>query len=167
MKKILAAKVLKHHGLHGALKIACFLEDFPKYYHRLINDQGESVPITSCTLLDAKHNYYIIKLQELTKVEDTLKFIGRQWFIDDDQLASTEENNYYYHQLIGLPVVDDQNNSVGIVEDLDNMGAGDMVVIRLNINTLVYLPFDLNTFPQVYQDKIIISQDGLDYIFDQ
>jgi 16S rRNA processing protein RimM len=167
MTQILAAKVLKSHGLHGVLKVVAFLEDFPKYYKKLVDDRGNPLLLNSCVLLDATHNYYLIKVEGLHKVEDTLQYIGHQWFINDDQLAPTQDNNYYYYKLIGLPVVDENNNSVGVIEDMDNMGAGDIMIIKLNINTTVHLPFNIDMFPEVLEDKIIISKDGLDYIFEE
>ena len=34
-KKILAAQVLKSHGVHGVLKVGVYLEDFPEYFNNL------------------------------------------------------------------------------------------------------------------------------------
>ena len=82
-------------------------------------------------------------------------------------MTPLEENNFYYYQILGLPVIDEDNNTVGVVEDMHNMGAGDVVIVNLNINRLVYLPFDEYMFPQVHKDKIIISKGGLEYIFEE
>ena len=166
-KKILAAKVLKSHGIHGALKVAVYLEDFDKYFTKITNESGESISLVTCKIFDQKHNYYLVTLKDCNKLEDTLFYLGNQWFIHESHLDIIPENNYYYHELIGLPVIDMENNSMGIVEDVDNMGAGDIIIVRLNINRVVYLPFDEYTFDSVHDDKIIITNQGLNYIFEE
>jgi 16S rRNA processing protein RimM len=166
-KKILAAQVLKSHGVHGVLKVGVYLEDFPEYFNKLVDENQKPVEIITCTIFDEKHNYFLIKIKDCNRLEDTLLYIGKKWFIEDNQLEKTQENNYYYHQLIGLPVLDSQNNSVGKVYDIDNMGAGDIIIVQLNIDRLVYLPFDEYTFSLVNDDKLVITDGGLNYIFEE
>ena len=166
-KKILAAKVLKSHGIHGGLKVAVYLEEFDKYFNQLTNEDESPVEIITCKIFDQKHNYYLVTLKTCNRLEDTLLYIGKKWFIEESQLENIPDNNFYYHQLIGLPIFDNENNSVGIVDDVDNMGAGDIIIVKLNINRLVYLPFDEYTFSYVNNDKMIITQEGLNYIFEE
>jgi 16S rRNA processing protein RimM len=167
MKKILAAKILKGHGVHGVLKIGVYLENFENYYKKLMDDKENPIEILSCSILDQPKKYYLVKLPGINKLEDTLAYIGRKWFIPENQLAPLDNNNYYYHEIIGLPVVDMENNPVGVVSDMDNMGAGDIIIINLNINRLVYLPFDEYMFPNLEKNKVTISNHGLEYIFEE
>jgi 16S rRNA processing protein RimM len=166
MDKILACKILKTHGIHGVLKIKVFIENWDLYWNKIINLNNMPMDIMESKLFDKKHNYFLIKLKDVSRLEEAITFLGKEGYLATENLIPEQDESFYYYKLINLPVKDIQGNCIGTVEDIDNIGEGDVLVIRLNINKIVYLPFDLNTFPQVEKDQIIISQDGLNYIFD-
>lgn len=165
MDKILACKVLKNHGLHGSLKIKVLIENWDLYWNKIIDQNNNPLAITSSKIFDSKHNYYLINIKGVNKIEDGLKFIGHEWYIKTEDLKKEEPQCFYYYKLMGLPVEDIHGNTIGVVEDIDHIGGGDVLVIKLNIEKIVYLPFDIYMFPTIEKDKIIISKEGLDYIF--
>ena len=163
--KILAAKVLKAHGLHGVVKIVSYLNNWLEKLSHIENKNHEKVPIIKSTIFHQKNNYFLIKLENINNLEDAMNLIGDQWFIDTEHLPSLPMDNFYYYQLMNLPIYDSKNNLIGKVDDVSKVGGGDVILVHLNIDTMVYLPFDELTFPEIYSDKIIISDHGIDILF--
>ncbi|MFC6591291.1 ribosome maturation factor RimM [Deinococcus lacus] len=55
---------------------------------------------------------------------------GAQVYAADAELPALEEGRYYYHQLRGLPVQDAQGAQEWEVEDVQDMGYQDLLVLR-------------------------------------
>ena len=163
--KILAAKVLKAHGLHGVLKVVSYLNNWDEKISNIEDKNAMAVPINKSTIFHQKNNYFLVKLDGINNLEDAMGFIGDQWFIDTAHLPSLPTDNFYYYELINLPIYDGNNKLIGTVEDVGKVGGGDVILVKLNIDTLVYLPFDELTLPVVAKDKIIISDHGIDILF--
>ena len=163
--KILAAKVLKAHGLHGVVKIVSYLNNWLEKLSHIENKNYEKVPIIKSTIFHQKNNYFLIKVENINTLEDAMNLIGDQWFIDTEHLPSLPMDNFYYYQLMNLPIYDSNNNLIGKVDDVSKVGGGDVILVHLNIDTMVYLPFDELTFPEIYLDKIIISDHGINILF--
>jgi 16S rRNA processing protein RimM len=51
-------------------------------------------------------------------------------FINASQLDSLPEGEFYYHELIGLDVYDEDDQSLGVLEEVLETGANDVYVIR-------------------------------------
>ena len=62
---------------------------------------------------------------------------------------SFEENEYYFSDLIGLEVVDLEDNVIGKVKSVDNFGAGDVMEIVIKGERSVVLPFSIEAIPIV------------------
>jgi 16S rRNA processing protein RimM len=165
--KILAAKVLKHHGIYGVLKIEVYLDNWLNYLKNIIDENNKTINIINCSCLDKKKNHFLIKLNNVNNIDEAFPYISKLFYILETNLNPLSNNNFYYFQLINLPVKDLQDNTVGVIENIINNGGGDILIIKLNIGTIIYLPFDYYTFPIVEKDKIIISNESLKDIFNQ
>ena len=165
MDKILACTVLKTHGIHGELKIKVLLEDWDLYYTKIIDKNYKHVEINKSRIFDKKHNYYLVHLNNINKVEEAINFVTQEWYIKISDLKPEEHQCFYYYKLINLPVEDEDGNSVGFIEDINNIAHSDNLIIRLNIGKIMELPFNIYMFPKIENDKIIISKDRLEYIF--
>ena len=162
---ILAAKVLKAHGLHGVLKVAVFLDRWDDYKHFLTNNRQEPIPIIHSSIFNKKQNYYLVKLEGIHKIEDTLQYIGQQWFINSKDLQPVNDDCFYHYELINLPIKDREGHTIGFVFAIETIGGGDVLIIELNIKKQISLPFDTYTFPVITKEYITISPEGLNLIF--
>jgi 16S rRNA processing protein RimM len=61
--------------------------------------------------------------------------------VDRSALPPLEEGEYYHADLIGLPAVDRDGNSIGIIAAVENYGAGDLLEIELGEGKRSLIPF--------------------------
>jgi 16S rRNA processing protein RimM len=61
--------------------------------------------------------------------------------VDRSALPPLEEGEYYHADLIGLPAVDRDGNSIGIIAAVENFGAGDLLEIELSEGKRSLIPF--------------------------
>ena len=78
MDKILACKILKTHGIHGVLKIKVFIENWDLYWNKIINVNNMPMEILESKIFDKKHNYFLIKLKDVSRLEDAITFLGKE-----------------------------------------------------------------------------------------
>lgn len=61
--------------------------------------------------------------------EDAEACKGRLVLIDESALAPLGEDEFYWHELVGFDVVDDHGAPLGVVEELWETGAHDVLVV--------------------------------------
>lgn len=91
------------------------------------------------------------------------KLKGQRLFVDRDRLPPPDEDEYYHSDLIGLAVEAPQG-SLGIVRDVFDFGAGDVLEVSGGDFGTVMVPFTKATVPVVdlAGGKLIIDPpDGL------
>ncbi|WP_135230074.1 ribosome maturation factor RimM [Deinococcus fonticola] len=55
---------------------------------------------------------------------------GLKVYAADSELPPLEEGHYYYHELRGLPVLDSTGRTLGTVEEVEDAGYQDLLVVR-------------------------------------
>ena len=74
---------------------------------------------------------------------------GLELYVARDLLPELKENEYYFSDLIGLEVVDLEDNVIGKVKSVDNFGAGDVMEIVIKGQRSLVLPFSSEAVPFV------------------
>jgi 16S rRNA processing protein RimM len=123
-------KLRRTHGLNGDL-----LMD-------VLSDNPESITTGLSVFVGPKH-----KLLKIIRARYTAKamIIGFEGFTDCDQAAilrnldvaiktsearPLEKGRFYQHEIIGMHVVDEAGNTVGIVAEILTTGANDVYVVK-------------------------------------
>ena len=101
-------KIVGTHGLQGGLKIQMdrgVLYQLPPntsvQFSPHVNSKTYSIQSVS------KQKTYILKLQELTSIEDAEKYVGKNLYILKDNLPPLSEGEFYEYQLLGLKPIED------------------------------------------------------------
>lgn len=135
MNKVLIGKILKPKGLDGTLKITNFTlgELASSFKSVFVDGKCYSVLRAYC----AKEFVYI-KVDGIYSVEEAQRFREKEIYGDRDDL-SLGQNQFLKDDLIGLDVfINDQK--FGTIEDIENYGAGDIIVIRAVYGRSVMVP---------------------------
>lgn len=83
--------------------------------------------------------------------------------VDREEFPDLDEDEFYWVDLIGLNVINVQGESLGIVKDLMETGANDVLVVKLEQEERL-IPFVAQYVVKVdMQNKQIIVDWGLDY----
>ncbi len=117
------------HGIRGEM-IMDVLTDFPERLkpRRILyaGDEHEPVRIQSVRW----HNkVMLVKLVGCENPEDAAKYRNVTLFVRVDELPPLPEGEYYHHQLIGLRVLQENGDVVGVLEEILTTGANDVYTV--------------------------------------
>ena len=148
MSKVCVGQIVNVHGIKGGIKIKPFLtnpmdiatfdkvtdKEGKKVFKLKVQSQNKGIVLA-----------YIDGIKDRTEAE-SLK--GLELYVERSQMPQEEQGEFYYVDLIGLTVLK-QGEKFGVVESVENFGAGDIINVRLQ-NGKVF-PFDFSdaTFPIV------------------
>ncbi len=138
LKKILIAKIQAHQGLKGWLKVYSYSESIKKFsnysYFFVLNDNTYTKLYIEDIIFDKSIK---IKFKNFNSREHNNNFIGKNLYIESSQLDSLKAGQFYWKDLIGLNVYTDNKQKIGIVRDIIETGANDVLVIKGDKDYLV------------------------------
>ncbi len=127
MKLLEAGQIVSTHGVRGELRVqpwcdsAEFLLDFETFY---IHDE-------SCTVESSRahKNMLLLKLKGVDTVEQAQKLKNKVLFLDKSSVH-LPEGRYFVQDLIGLEVHDEAQGCIGTLQEILNMPAHDVYVVK-------------------------------------
>ena len=132
MKQFLEiGKIINTHGLKGEVKLELWCDDidYLKQFKTLYLDENGTQQLT-LTAARPQKNHAIVKLAEISSIDEAEKLKGKILFVNRDD-AVIEEGHNYIEDLIGCYVVDSETEQeYGRVCDVLNYGASDILDIE-------------------------------------
>lgn len=134
-KEIVLGKIIKPHGIKGAVKIKSFAES-PESFIRIKQifvDNQDGNPTRSTFNVEnagGMGGKVILKLKELNTREDAEALIGSVITTTRDNLPETNEGEYYWSDLIGLEVYDASGKHFGTIKNVLPTGSNDVYVVE-------------------------------------
>lgn len=125
-------KILKSHGIKGAVKLASFCETPEDIFNIELFDLNGTVMKCHKVGLTSKLDIFLAKFDCMDSIEDTIKYRNFELFMNEDNLPNINDNSIYMVDIIGMSVLDDKRH--GIVESVSNYGAGDILDIKWDDN---------------------------------
>lgn len=144
MKQILIGQIVNTHGLKGELRI---VSNFP--YKELVFKPGFKVYVgkrNDLCIINSyrKHKIYdMVTFEGIDDIDSAIAYKGDYVYIDRLDL---EIDGYLNEDIIGFDVynIDEENTeleSVGILKDVVNNGAQDILVINSKDDEKIMVPF--------------------------
>ncbi len=146
-EKIILGRITGVYGIKGWIKVFSYTDpmeaivDYGSWYIRVQNrrlDCKNQQPWTRVRLKAGKRHAktVVAKLEHCNSRETAMAYIGTEIAIQPEQLESLKDKNeYYWRELIGLRVINQQNIELGIVKNLLETGANDVLVVVSEIET--------------------------------
>lgn len=129
---IVIGKLVGVYGTKGWFKIMSFTrprENIFTYSPWLIKQNGDWQGMQLAEgKLHAKG--LIASIEEITDRNEAMALVGSEIAIKRNQLAETKEGEYYWHDLMNLQVINAQNEILGVVTELLETGANDVLVVE-------------------------------------
>lgn len=178
MKKILIAKVLSPHGIKGEVKIIYFgdsiknLEKYPLYD---LNDNEYFFKIKNSVKNSKKNNgsdnkFAIATIKNINDRNQAESLRGLEIFSYRKHFAKTKKNEFYINDLVGLKVLNIQNQEIGIVVNVLNNATTAIEIEFLDnfipngFTKISNFPFKNSFFPEVDIEKSIIKFDSPEFV---
>ncbi len=147
-KKELIAKVHSPFGVRGLARVLNFADP--------CSSISDIKPLQSALgtrfeveFLFQKGVFSICRIGGIESKEEVCKINGLELFAYRSQLPKlTVENEFYCSSLIGASVILDDGTKVGVVDGVDNFGAGDILLIK-DGDSSFYCPFHSNFIKKV------------------
>lgn len=127
-------KIVNTHGLKGELKIESWSSFDDIRYEKgnivYLNIHDEYVPFTVATYREHK-GYALVSFEGLQNINLVEKYKTHIVYIDKDSRGDLEEDEYYSDDIVGLSVIDEQENKIGEVISVEfTNGAQDNLRVR-------------------------------------
>lgn len=154
-------QIVNTHGLKGYVKVVPFTDDIQRF------EELKSVFIVfkkeliECKIQDVKYvkNMVSLKLVGIDDINDAEKYKGCYLKISRKNAKKLEKNTYFIADLIGLKVYDENEQQVGVLEDIFPTGSNDVYVVRTDEGKQILLPAISQVIKSVdiEQEKIIVD----------
>lgn len=128
------------HGIKGEVKVFPTTDDVKRYNNLkkvFINvNQNKTVKnqieIKQLEITGVKYfkQFVIVKFKGIDNINDIEKYKGLDLYVLREDAVKLQKDEYFITDLIGLKVIDEDNNLVGKLEDVLQTGANDVYVIK-------------------------------------
>lgn len=134
--QITLGKVGAVYGIKGWLRIHSFTDEpdaildyFP--WSLKLGNNTRTVDVTDWR----KHNKgLVVKVDGIDDRDDAQALVGSEILINESSLPALSQGDYYWRDLIGMAVVTTKGYDLGVVADLLETGANDVLVVKANLN---------------------------------
>lgn len=136
---LLAAKIVKTHGIRGELKAFCYTDSplFFKGIKNIILEPGElSFELSSSR---PHKDAVLLTLSGIDSIEKAEKLLGKEVYVKRDE-AVLPEGRFYIADILGLSVITDEGETVGKVTDVFTAGGSDVFEIQRENKKKAYIP---------------------------
>ena len=95
---------------------------------------------------------------ELLRDEQSIRLLmGTELLLREDDLPELDEDEFYHHQLLGLPVENENGDPVGAIVEI-TQGVVDVFTIRqANSKDVLYIPFTKEHVLSTTKEKMVIK----------
>jgi 16S rRNA processing protein RimM len=153
---VAVGKLRRPHGVHGEIIMDVYT-DFPERLH--VDMQlyaGESRQQLCLTRRRWHQDALLLTFEGFNTPESVGVLRNQILYVLTAELPPLPEGDYYHHQLIGLSVVDEMGKLLGMVTEILETGANDVLVVRPEAGGEILLPMIDEVVLQIaLQDKQI------------
>lgn len=131
-------KIVSTHGLKGEVKVYSYTDNADNILKlKKVYIDGTKYEVQS---MKPFKNMFIMKLKGIEHIDETERFIDKMCFREIVQGESNEDEGYFVKDLVGISVLDESENEIGILKEIFNTGANDVYEVTLKDGKAIYLP---------------------------
>lgn len=160
-------KIVNTHGLRGDVKVIAWM-DYPEDFEQLttvyIKTRTEMKKLTVKNVKYQKNNL-IVSFDELKDINEAEPFKNSVLYADRDELGELPEGVHYIVDLIGLDVVNEDGEKIGVLADVFNTGANDIYDVKRDGKKNLLLPVIDDVVKSIDTENGVITvhiMEGLD-----
>ena len=130
------------HGVRGEVKVFPTTDDVMRFkkLKQVILDTGKGHETLTITQVKFFKNLVILKFKEYDNINDVMVFKGCPLYVTRDQAVTCEEDEYFIADLMGLLVVSEEGEDLGVISDVLSTGANDVYVVSRPGSSDLLLP---------------------------
>ena len=120
------------HGIRGEVKVFPTTDD-PKRFRKLkqvILDTGKEQLEMEIASVKFFKNMVIVKFKGIDDINDVEKYRKAGIYVTRENAIPLGENEYFIADLIGLHVISDDEEELGVIDDVLQTGANDVYIVK-------------------------------------
>ena len=143
MKDLLQVGVITQtHGIRGEVKVFPTTDDIKRFKKckELILDTGKAQMNVEVESVKYFKQFVILKFKGYNSINEIEKYLKMGLYVTRENAIPLKKDEYFIADLIGLVVVDEKNQEIGILKEVLQTGANDVYVIRTDEGKEVLIP---------------------------
>ena len=120
------------HGIRGEVKVFPTTDD-PNRFRKLkqvILDTGKEQLEMEIASVKFFKNQVIVKFKGIDDINDVEKYRKAGIYVTRENAVPLDENEYFIADLIGLRVISDEEEELGVIDDVLQTGANDVYIVK-------------------------------------
>ncbi|MGE8134791.1 ribosome maturation factor RimM [Novosphingobium subterraneum] len=148
------AAITGAHGVAGEVRLKLFGEGVAALKrYRAFNDSS----LTVVKLKDDGKGGAIARFAEVPDRTAAEKLRGTALTVRRSEMPALPDDEYYHADLIGLPAVSTEGETLGECVAVENFGAGDVIEIRKPDGKKFMVPMQPQAVPEWTDERIVIE----------
>lgn len=130
------------HGIKGEVKVFPTTDD-PKRFEDLkyvLIDEGRIKSELKIGGVKYFKQYVILKFKEIDDINDVLKYVKKDLWIYRKDAVPCDENENYICDLIGLKVITEEGEELGVLDDVIQTAANDVYQVKMKDERELLIP---------------------------
>lgn len=160
MNLLEVGKILRPHGIKGAVKVECFVDEhFSIFKEVFVTEKRAKAKVKNVQNLNK--DFYIVTLDIIPDVDTAEKFRNQSIYIDREQYAEFKDQ-VYLSDLINKPVLNENDEQIGYMVDYEDYGASVILTIKAGFASY-QIPYvkDIIVFDDE-KDSFVINQQAFE-----
>ncbi len=153
---ILVGVISGAHGIKGDVLIRSFTDSPSNIFSLNILDKNKNKVILK-KITEKSTGILIARIDLCTDRNHSESLKGTKLFCLKEDFPKLKNDEHYYNDLINMPILNENGQKIGIVNDILNFGAGDIIDIKFDNDTGEMLPFTKQFFPIIEKDHLVLS----------
>ncbi|HIX24562.1 MAG TPA: ribosome maturation factor RimM [Candidatus Lachnoclostridium avicola] len=156
------------HGVRGEVKVFPTTDDPARFedLETVFLDTGREKLKLEISGVKFFKNMVILKFKGYDNINDIEKYRGKDLWITRDQAVPLGEDENFVADLIGLSVVTDQGETLGVMKDVMFTGANDVYVVERENGKELLLPAIKDCILDVDLEEGVMTVHVLDGLLD-
>ena len=126
-------KIVRVHGVKGAVKIMCYVDqNFSIFKHVIIGQKRVNAVVKNVKPLN--NDAYCVTFDIMPDIDTAQKFINQSVYIDRIEYAEFGDK-VYLSDLINKPVLNEKGEQLGYMIDFEDYGASVILTIKCGFNS--------------------------------
>lgn len=140
MNSILIGKIVNIHGIKGEVKIYPYTDDIENLAKTKIVYLDKNLKQKYNISCRVQKNMLLVKIKGIDTIEQAEKLRNKEVYVSRESLDELEEGSYYIEDLLGLEIVDMNDNHIGTLKYIWSTGANDVYEVETKEHGNIYLP---------------------------
>ena len=152
-ERVTLAGIAGAHGIGGEVRLKLFAESLASLErHKVFEAGGRTLTLTR---LRPDKVGAVAKFAEVADRNAAEALRGVPLTVAREELPPLEAGEFYVDDLIGLPAVDTDGVELGVVNAVENFGAGDIIEVTRPDGKTFMVPFNPEAVPEVGATVVI------------